>query len=179
MNREQILARQRELIEGARAAGRAMTAEEIAEFDSLQRALVALDATPEPAQAAPAENPEADTQRAVEDERNRVAQISDLARSFGMDPAQAITDGTTVDAYRAVILEQIRTERQPLSARATVTEDEGDKMRAAMSDGLMMRAGLNVQNAATGADNFRGTSLNISSLFMGWPSKHREPSFRQ
>ena len=159
MNREQILARQNELIEGARTAGRAMTAEEIAEFDSLQRTLAALDAAPAPTEPVQPAVPEDSAQRAIEDERNRVAQISDLARSFGLDPAQAITDGTTVDGYRAMILEQMRNERQPLTARATVTEDEGDKVRAAMSDGLMMRAGLNAQNPAAGAENFRGMSL--------------------
>ncbi len=39
MTKEQIIARQKELLAQARAAGRAMDADERAEFDSLQRAL--------------------------------------------------------------------------------------------------------------------------------------------
>ena len=62
MGREEILARQRALLEQARNEGRAMTADELSEFDSLQRLLEAIDArqaaTPA-APAAPAATPQA------------------------------------------------------------------------------------------------------------------------
>jgi hypothetical protein len=153
MTREQILARQNEILEAARAAGRAMTADEIAEFDSLQRAL---------ATVAPAETNEtnaADIERAVAEERARISEINDLARAFDMDPAQAIQDGTTVDQYRAQVLESVRAARRPVTASATVTTDEADKFRAAATDGLMMRAGMNVAAPAAGAQEMRSTSL--------------------
>lgn len=154
MTREQILARQNELLEAARNAGRAMTAEEIAEFDSLQRALATA-----PAAETETENTEADTQRAVAEERARISEISDLARAFDLDPAQAINDGSTVDQYRAQVLEAVRTSRQPVSTGVHVVEDEGDKFRAAATDGLMMRAGMNVSAPAAGAQEMRATSL--------------------
>ena len=104
MTREQILARQNELLNGARTAGRAMTAEEIAEFDALQRML---ENIPETA----AENHE-DTERAVAAERERIGEITDLARSFDLDPADAIKDGSTVDQYRAHVLEQVKAQSE-------------------------------------------------------------------
>lgn len=156
MTREQILARQNELIEGARTAGRAMTAEEIAEFDSLQRALEALAAPAEP--ETPAE-PEQDTQRAIADERARISDITEMARSFDMDPSQAIRDGVTVDAYRAQVLDHVREHGAPIRTGVRVTEDENDKFRNAAIDGLVMRSGVRVDNPAAGAENFRATSL--------------------
>lgn len=156
MTREQILARQNELLEGARAAGRAMTADEIAEFDSLQRALDALaNEQPETAQAAGAE----DAQRAIQEERERISEITSLARSFDMDPAQAISDGTTVDQYRAHVLDQMMNQRRPVATGVQVGQDEGDKFRAAASDGLLMRAGVSITAPAAGAQEMRGTSL--------------------
>ena len=156
MTREQILARQNELLEGARAAGRAMTADEIAEFDSLQRALEALaNEQPETAPAAGAE----DAQRAIQEERERISEITSLARSFDMDPAQAISDGTTVDQYRAHVLDQMMNQRRPVATGVQVGQDEGDKFRAAASDGLLMRAGVSLTAPAAGAQEMRGTSL--------------------
>ena len=109
MSREQILARQRELLQNAQNEGRAMTADERAEFDSLQRSLEALDraaetnagsgdaghANQQRQQAAPAEESGADpdeTQRAVTAERERIRQITDLCTEFGMESRSFIDD---------------------------------------------------------------------------------------
>lgn len=151
MNREAILARQHAILEAARAANRDLTAEEQKEFDGLQKQLEALEAT---------KNTEADTQRAVEAERTRISEITEMARSFDMDPAQAITDGTTVDAYRALVLEHVKKNGAPVAARGVeVTNDEEDKFRAAATDGLMMRAGITPSAPAEGAREMRGMSL--------------------
>ena len=156
MTREQILARQNELLEGARTAGRAMTADEIAEFDSLQRALDAMtNEHPEQTPAAEAE----DAQRAIQEERERISEITALARSFDLDPTQAISDGTTVDQYRAHVLDQMMNQRRPVATGVQVGQDEGDKFRAAASDGLLMRAGVSTTAPAAGAQEMRGTSL--------------------
>ena len=149
MTREQILARQNELLNGARTAGRAMTADEIAEFDSLQKALEAI----------PAEDNHEDTERAVAEERERIAEITDLARSFDLDPAEAIKNGSTVDQYRAHVLEHVKATKKPVSTGVQVGTDEADKFRAAASDGLMMRAGVSVSAPAAGAQEMRATSL--------------------
>ena len=176
MNRAQILARQREILMAARNENRALTEDEIREFDELQRKLEELDAreaddgqtrsigapAAQPAVAAPAQpatDPASEAQRAIQDERVRVSEITGLARSFGMDPAQAIADGSTIEAYRTFVLGELQKSRKPVSTGVSVTEDEADKFRAAAVDGLAMRGGVSLEKPASGAESFRGTSL--------------------
>lgn len=172
MTREQILARQAELLNQARAAGRAMTAEERAEFDSLQRQLDELDrsaaaghAGQEPqARSNTGEeggsdpDPDAAT-RAIEDERERIRSIEDMCRDFGIESRSFINDGSTIDQVRAAILQQLRTNRGPVGSHAQQTESGEDRFRAAAVDGLMQRAGVSVEHPADGARDFRGMSL--------------------
>lgn len=146
MNREAILARQKALLDAAKAEERAMTPEEQAEFDSLQKALEAL----------PVEDM---AQRAIQEERNRVTEITSIARSFDMDPSRAISDGISTDAYRALVLEELEKTKAPVSRGVNVTVDESDKFRAAAVDGLTMRGGVELPKPAEGAESFRGTSL--------------------
>jgi hypothetical protein len=146
MNREAILARQKALLDAAKAEERAMTPEEQAEFDSLQKALEAL----------PVEDM---AQRAIQEERNRVTEITSIARSFDMDPSKAISDGISTDAYRALVLEELKATKAPVSRGVNVTVDESDKFRAAAVDGLTMRGGVELSKPAEGAESFRGTSL--------------------
>ncbi len=158
MNRQAILARQHEILETARAAGRELTAEERAEFDSLQRQLEELDAREAGEQAN--RDAEEATQRAVEAERSRISEITGLARSFDMDPAEAISNGMTVDAYRALVLSNLAQNRGPVASRGVdVTADEEDKFRRAASDAMVMRSGVGVQNPAEGARDLRNLSL--------------------
>ena len=176
MNRAQILARQREILMAARNENRALTEDEIREFDELQRKLEELDTreaddgqtrsigapAAQPAVAAPAQpatDPASEAQRAIQDERVRVSEITGLARSFGMDPAQAIADGSTIEAYRTFVLGELQKSRKPVSTGVSVTEDEADKFRAAAVDGLAMRGGVSLEKPASGAESFRGTSL--------------------
>lgn len=182
MTREQILARQNEIL--VAASGRAMTDAERTEFDSLQRALEALDAagngetghadqqrdageagneTPE---AAPEDTEEArggmeaqDVQRAIQADRNRIRQVEELCREFGMDSRQYVDSGASLDTARAAVIEELRRGGAPISTGARVTSDEGDKFRRAATDGLMMRSGLRVENAENGSEEFRGISL--------------------
>ena len=176
MSREQMLARQREILQLVQTEGRAMTAAEKAEFDSLQRAIEALDRAAEAAagsgetghanqpgqRTAPTEeganDPEA-AQRAVTEERERIRQITDLCSEFGMESRSFIDDGSTVEAVRAAVIEHMRTNNAPLSGRVTVTDSDEDKFRRAAVDGLTMRSGVSVEQPADGANQFRGMSL--------------------
>ena len=184
MTREQMLARQNEILQLARTEGRAMTAAERAEFDSLQRAIEALDRAAENAngsnagsgeaghanqqrqQTAPSEdgNDPADTQRAITEERERIRQISDLCSEFGMDSRSYIDNGSTVETVRAAVIEHMRANHAPLSGRARVTESDEDKFRRAAVDGLTMRAGVSVSQPADGATQFRGMSLRDMAI---------------
>ena len=174
MNREQMLARQRELLQLAQTEGRAMTADERAEFDSLQRAIEALDnnagsgaaghanqqaqRTADLGEGGEGGDPEAQT-RAITEERNRIREITEMCRDFQMEADEYINNGSTVEQVRAAVIERMRQNGRPVSGHVTVTEDGEDRFRRAMSDGLMMRSGLNVENPADGANQFRGMSL--------------------
>jgi HK97 family phage major capsid protein len=140
MNKQQQraakIARQQQLVNAAKAANRSLTTEEQSEFDTLQREIDTLTAeiAAEEAQQqrqATGTNPEGtpapegtptDAQRAVEAERTRITDITAMCRDFGVDPADYISNGTTVDQVRAAILEQLRTNRAPLSTSVQAPE---------------------------------------------------------
>ncbi|TDL57849.1 peptidase [Paenibacillus dendritiformis] len=120
--------------------------------------------------AAPATEPAARTAepdaaalaRAAEAERTRTTEIMDLCRTFSVEPDEYIRSGAQVSAVKDAILEQLRAARQPQTpALGTihVTAEETDKIRAAASDGLLLRAGVNVAQPAPGANEFRSMSL--------------------
>lgn len=100
--------------------------------------------------------------RAAEAERTRATEIMDLCRTFSVDPEEYIRSGVSVAAVKDAILTQLRTARQPQTpalGTVQVTAEETDKIRAAASDGLLLRAGVNVATPAPGAHEFRSMSL--------------------
>ena len=113
-------------------------------------------AQPQP-QPQPQVNEEEVKSAAVQAERQRVKEIDGLCRQFGMDSAKFIEEGTTVEAARAAVLEQLANERKP--QQVNVQADEMDKFRSAAIDGLAMRAGIEVEKPAAGATDFRGKRL--------------------
>lgn len=164
MNRKQkLIQRQQELLNTARAAQRELTAEEQAEFDSLQRQIEALER--EAGENPPTENAEAArAESARAEERQRCADITSLCREFSVsaeDQARYLNDGITVDAVRAAILDSMRQNSAPIATRGTaeVTGSSEDKFRAAAADALVMRSGMQLQNPAEGARELMGMSL--------------------
>ena len=160
------IAAQQALVNGARSAGREMTAEEQAQFDALQREIDTLTAEIEaeeraaatPAEpAAPTENPDDIAQRAMTAERERVTAINDLCRDFGEDAAEHIRSGHTVEQVRAAILDNMRRSCAPLNVN--VVRDENETFRQRAVDGMMLRAGVRPATPADGAEQFRGMSL--------------------
>lgn len=97
-------------------------------------------------------------QRDIELERERCANIEALCRHFNVDSTEYIRTGTSLVDVQKAVLEQKKAERVA-TATVTITEDESDKYRAAVVDGMLMRAGMVVDNPATGADSFRGMAL--------------------
>ena len=150
MTIEQMIARQQELLNAARSAGRNMTREEAAEFDSLQRSIDAARAagagiahggqssTP----AAPANNtPEGqrqqtpaageggnggqdpqNAQRAIEAERQRIRSIEDLCTEFGLEARSYIDNGSTEEQVRAAVLECRRRTQLDLRRKACTAQ---------------------------------------------------------
>ena len=120
---QKALARQQELVTLARNEGRDLTTEEQAEFNRCQAVIDAAgneggEAVGQPAggergaenggQGAPAGTNQpsvADTQRAIQAERQRTADIMALCRQTGMDPEEHIRSGASMDTVRAAAVD--------------------------------------------------------------------------
>lgn len=154
---QEMLARQQEIINAARNDGnRTLTGEEQREFDQLQ---IDIDAK-RAAQGEPTPSPvPQDNQRAIELERQRVTDISNLFRNFDEDPAVFISEGKSLDEARQFILEKQLENRKPGTSGVQVGTTEFDKFRAAAVDGLALRVGMGPERPADGAQQLRGMSL--------------------
>ena len=163
MGKKEILARQQEIMNQAKEQNRDLSPDEKREWDDLQTQLEELERqNPPGTEQTGGQNPEGgetEAQRALAEERTRCKEIRQLCRSFGMDGDVDgyIDSGNTVEEVRGMVLEKLARDKSPIGAR--VTEDEGDKFRAAAVDGLALRAGVTVSKPADGANDFRGMSL--------------------
>ena len=88
-------------------------------------------------------------------ERERVREIMEMCRKFGIEPQTYIDSGATVDQVRASILEELAA--RPKVATANVEVDETDKFRAGALEGTAFRAGLKEGKA----NEFSGMSLSM------------------
>lgn len=144
MDVKTAIKRQQEILTKARAEKRDLTDVEEKEFNDLQL-IVEGNKSNE------------DTEKAIATERKRIADISALCRDFSVDATDYISNGSSVDAVRTAILDDMRKNSTPVSVR--VTADEGDKFRAAAADALLMRTGSVLSKPADGAKDLRGLSL--------------------
>lgn len=89
---------------------------------------------------------EKEGERAVRQERERAAAIRAMGRTHNMPEdvmEKLISEGTGVDAARAVILERLAARRQSAGfARVDVGVTEQEKVRTAASQGLLLRCGI-------------------------------------
>lgn len=185
MSREQMLARQQELLDLARTQHRAMTEDEQREFENLQRSIDAMNvaalaagSTGHANQKRTKDDDEGDgngdgegdgedaqrsidqaRQAAIKEERERVRSIEEMCRDLGVDAQEYVNNGSSVEQVRTAIIEKMRTEGAPVRSGIRVVASEGDKFRRAVVDGLAMRAGVAIENPAEGAGEFRATSL--------------------
>ena len=167
MNLKQMIQRQQELLDSAKAANRKFTAEEQAEYDDLQRQIDAAKASAE----RPKENVKAAETTPVDDtaireaerkaERSRIRDIEAMCRHFGIEADEYINSGVSVDGARAAVMEKLMADNVPVSQRgsAEVVSDEADKFRAAAGDALVMRSGIEIEKPADGARELMGLSL--------------------
>lgn len=153
-------ARQQEIINSAKTAQRDLSLEEKAEFDSLQREIDTLKT--EIADEERTLQTKNETERAIQAERQRATEITALCRDFGIEPAEHIGSGASIDQVRAAVLERLRPERPPSSNPASETrvdQEEADKIREAASDAIILRAGRTIEKPADGARELRGMKL--------------------
>ena len=175
--RAAALKRQQELVNAAKNAQREMTAEEQAEFQTLQRQIETLtqeidaeerqQTQPQPA-APPAVMPTATPdldgqQRAIQAERTRISEINAMCRDFDIEADQMqrfIEDGSTVDQVRAAIIDKLRQSSAPISTSAQITGSGEDDFRRDASDALLMRSGqVAVERPTDGARQLSSMSL--------------------
>ena len=161
MNRKQMIQRQQELLNTAKAAQRELTAEEQAEFDSLQRSIDALPDEGERGAEPTPDNSESIRAAAQQAERTRIREIEAMCSHFGIEAREYIDNGTSVENARAAVMERLMQTGNPISTggRAEVTNDEQDKFRAAAGDALVMRSGISIEKPAEGARELMGMSL--------------------
>ena len=154
MSREQMIARQQELLAFAKSQNRAMTEDELKEFDSLQRSIDAYDAAVGATGHANQRSVKDDDDdeggnkdddedgqksakdiqaRAIKEERERIRSIEEMCRHFNMDASEYISKGTSVEGTKAAIMEKLMTDGAPIGSGITGVVDEGDKFRRAVS----------------------------------------------
>lgn len=94
----------------------------------------------------------------VKEERMRCESITALCRHFDVDPKEYIEKGMSLAEVQEKALAKAAKEPTP-AANIQVTEDEGDKYRAAATDAILMRAGIAVEKPAQGAEELRAMGL--------------------
>jgi hypothetical protein len=109
--------------------------------------------------------PEAARAAGAADERARQDGIRALCVKFGCEDqiAACIADGRSVDKTQTHVSEIMLARQQAAQpgnvGTVTVVVAEADKVRAAMSDALSLRAGHKIEKPAPGADELRGFTM--------------------
>lgn len=152
MNREleRALARQREILDSAKAENRDLNEAEIREFNELQETVDNL--TKEDDEDGTRENEGVISAADA-------ATISNMCRYFGIDAGELLSRGLTVDQARAEIIKRQMDKNPPINSGIQVTADESDKVRRAMTDGILLRGGGQIKTPADGANNYRSMSV--------------------
>lgn len=157
--------RQQEILNTAKQETRDLTAEEQAEFDSLQREIddltreIEAEENEPDGEPAPPENTRQLVEEALQAERQRVADITTMCRGLGVDPDKFIAENKTLDETRAALVDQMIKRGAPLGGRITVGESGEDEFRRDAADGLVMRGGLSPEGAGNGARQFASMSF--------------------
>ena len=133
-------------------------------FDELTRAEPEPKQTPKTPDPAPEPKIDPDKVRAdsAKQERERVTEIMAIGQRYGMaDEAKAAVDNSTsLDEFRKAVLDaKMKQPEDPPSYRVEVGSEEPEKVRAAISDGLLIRGGASIEKPAPGSDEFAGSSL--------------------
>ena len=177
MTKEQMIARQQELLELAKSQNRAMNADEQREFDALQVRIDAMSGAAtveqpghvsqtreEDDKETRAEDQAQSLDRALREERERTRAIEEMCEHFGVESRQYVDNGSSVDAVRTAIMDQLMREKAPINTGVSVTDDAGDKFRRAASDALLMRSGMTLERPEDGSRELRGMSLRDMAI---------------
>lgn len=155
MNLEEMIARQQQIVSGARNEGRGLTQEEQREFDNLQTQIDA--ARNAGGSANPPAGGQDEAQRAAQLERQRIQEITTLGREFGMDVETHINNGDSIETVRQAVLNHLRAQNRPLNGGRG--GDGNDNFLRDAADSILLRAGIPVENHTEDAENLRQMSL--------------------
>lgn len=171
MNLKELIQRQQTILDTVKAAKREFTAEEERELEDLQRQIAEAvrGQAGQPPTAPPTVTPtvpQMDENAVRTAERQRIAEITSMCRSFGVsneDTDKYIKEDTSVDAVRAAIMDNMMKNGAPVAQRGSadlsVTADAQDKFCRAAADALIMRSGMNIEKPSEGARELMGMSL--------------------
>lgn len=99
----------------------------------------------------PEQKPQLDLEKvrleAAEKERARIAEITDLCRTFSEDSVKYIADGSTIESVRSAIFEKERQRRASSVPTVEIVHDSVDKTREYIENCLAYRMGLEVPHA--------------------------------
>lgn len=163
MNLKQMIQRQQEILDAAKAAGRELTAQEQEEFDGLQKQIDAAGSDGAGGQGEDVESIRAAERRA---ERDRIREIEAMCSHFEMDSREFIDGNHSVAEAREAVMKRLMERGRPISqgGHAEVTSDAADKFRAAAGDALVMRSGIAIEKPAEGARELMGMSLRDMAI---------------
>lgn len=102
-------------------------------------------------------------EKAVADEKTRLLEISNLCREFDLD-AKECFEKTLEEVKSLALKEKTKVKTPAANIEIKTLSTEEDHFRAAVSDGLIMRAGYNVSKATEGAQAYRSMSLKKLAL---------------
>lgn len=159
---KKAITRQKEIVNKAKEEERSLTKDEKTEFDNLQREVEILNQIVyEPENPGTPEN--GDSERGAQSERERILAIRNMGQHFNIDVDTYIEDGTSVERFREIVIEDLMQEKGPVGTRGTgeidVRADESDKFRAAAADALIMRSGIALTDEADGSRELMSLSL--------------------
>lgn len=166
MGLEELIQRQTEILNGAKAANREMTAQERQEFDKLQKQIDAIRAIHGGKDGGQEEDIERIRESERQAERGRIREIEKMCEHFNMDSREFIDGGHSVEEARKEVMERLMKTGAPISqgGRADVGVDAADKFRAAAGDALVMRSGIEISHPAEGARELMGMSLRDMAI---------------
>ena len=96
---------------------------------------------------------------AVQRERQRIEEINGMARAFGLDLSSMIRDGSSLEKVREHVLNELRKQAAPAAQGARTGETGQDRYVRDMTDALLMKGGMDVEDASESARRRAGMSL--------------------
>lgn len=161
---KKALQRQREIADTAKTEERDLNEQEQREFGALQEIIDLLNErsaeeekktkAKEPADEPEEEDPENEPEKDKKDKKDEkskrdfdaissrdAADIVAMCRSFNMDATEFFERGLNVTQVRKAIIDKQMENGTPITSKVTITGDENDKFRRAVTDGIMLRGG--------------------------------------